>query len=42
MRESSPLFKSLKIGNRVAPNRIVINAVECCDALPNGDPSPNY
>ncbi|WP_312502609.1 oxidoreductase [Lacrimispora sp.] len=40
MRELSPLFKPLKIGNRVAPNRIVINAMECCDALPNGDPSP--
>lgn len=40
MRELSPLFKPLKIGNRVAPNRIVINAMECCDALPNGDPGP--
>lgn len=34
------LFTPLKIGNRVAPNRIVINAMECSDALPNGDPGP--
>lgn len=37
---SELLFKPLKIGKKVAPNRIVINAMECCDALPNGDPSP--
>jgi len=34
------LFSPLKIGTRVAPNRIAINAMECCDALENGDPSP--
>ncbi len=34
------LFTPLKIGNRVAPNRFVINAMECSDALPNGDPGP--
>ena len=34
------LFKPLKIGRCIAPNRIVINAMECCDALDNGDPSP--
>lgn len=34
------LFSPLKIGTRVAPNRITINAMECCDALENGDPSP--
>lgn len=34
------LFSPLKIGRKVAPNRIVINAMECCDALDNGDPSP--
>jgi len=37
---SELLFKSLKIGPREAPNRIAINAMECCDALENGDPSP--
>ena len=34
------LFTPIKIGNRVAPNRFVVNAMECSDALPNGDPSP--
>ncbi len=34
------LFTPLKIGTRTAPNRIAINAMECCDALENGDPSP--
>lgn len=32
------LFKPMKIGPRTAVNRIVINAMECSDALPNGDP----
>jgi 2,4-dienoyl-CoA reductase-like NADH-dependent reductase (Old Yellow Enzyme family) len=34
------LFTPLKIGGKTAPNRITINAMECCDALENGDPSP--
>ena len=34
------LFTPLKIGNKTAVNRISINAMECCDALENGDPSP--
>ena len=34
------LFMPMKIGSRIAKNRIVINAMECCDALDNGDPSP--
>ncbi|MDR2079781.1 MAG: hypothetical protein LBP74_08695, partial [Treponema sp.] len=34
------LFTPLKIGSKTAPNRITINAMECCDALENGDPSP--
>lgn len=34
------LFTPLKLGKKTAPNRIVINAMECCDALENGDPSP--
>ena len=37
---SENLFTPLKIGARTAPNRIAINAMECCDALENGDPSP--
>ena len=37
---SEILFTPLKIGTLVAPNRIAINAMECCDALENGDPSP--
>ncbi len=37
---SEILFTPLKIGTRIAPNRIAINAMECCDALENGDPSP--
>lgn len=35
------LFKPLQIGTRTAPNRFVINAMECSDALDNGDPSPD-
>ncbi|MDL2237018.1 2,4-dienoyl-CoA reductase [Christensenellaceae bacterium OttesenSCG-928-K19] len=34
------LFSPIKIGSKTAPNRIVINSMECCDALDNGDPSP--
>ncbi len=37
---SELLFTPMNIGKRIAPNRIVINAMECCDALDNGDPSP--
>ena len=37
---SELLFTPLKIGSKTAPNRIAINAMECCDALENGDPSP--
>ena len=37
---SELLFTPLKIGGLTAPNRIAINAMECCDALENGDPSP--
>ena len=40
MEEKELLFTPLKIGTRTAPNRIVLNAMECCDALDNGDPSP--
>ena len=34
------LSKPIKIGNRTATNRFVINAMECCDSDKNGDPSP--
>lgn len=34
------LFSPMKVGPRMAKNRVVINAMECCDALDNGDPSP--
>jgi len=37
---SELLFTPLKIGPRTAINRIAYNAMECCDALENGDPSP--
>lgn len=33
------LLKPMNIGPRTAVNRIAINAMECSDALPNGDPS---
>ena len=33
------LFRPMQIGPRVAKNRFVINAMECADALENGDPS---
>jgi len=40
MTEKAPLFTPVQIGPRTAPNRMVINAMECCDALDNGDPGP--
>jgi len=40
MEEKELLFTPIKIGTRTASNRIVLNAMECCDALDNGDPSP--
>ena len=33
------LLREIKIGNRVASNRIVINAMECCDADNAGNPT---
>lgn len=35
----SNLSKPIKIGNKTAPNRLVINAMECCDADEQGNPS---
>jgi 2,4-dienoyl-CoA reductase-like NADH-dependent reductase (Old Yellow Enzyme family) len=34
-----PLLTSVKIGNRTVPNRIAINAMECCDADTGGNPT---
>ncbi|MFZ5830578.1 MAG: 2,4-dienoyl-CoA reductase [Planctomycetota bacterium] len=34
-----PLLESVKIGARTAPNRIAINAMECCDADTEGNPT---
>ena len=33
------LFKEIKIGNRTAPNRIALNAMECNDADKEGNPT---
>jgi 2,4-dienoyl-CoA reductase-like NADH-dependent reductase (Old Yellow Enzyme family) len=33
------LFTPIKIGNRVCDHRITINAMECCDADPEGNPT---
>ncbi|MBI9104398.1 MAG: hypothetical protein JEY99_18420 [Spirochaetales bacterium] len=40
MNENNPLMQPLKIGNLTAPNRFAINAMECCDADPQGNPGP--
>jgi 2,4-dienoyl-CoA reductase-like NADH-dependent reductase (Old Yellow Enzyme family) len=39
MTEKNALFEPIKIGNLVAPNRIMINAMECCDADEFGNPT---
>ena len=39
MSEKEVLFTPIKIGNKVAPNRLAWNAMECCDADENGNPS---
>ena len=39
MYETEPLFQPIKIGKRTAFNRFVINAMECCDADKDGNPS---
>ena len=38
MSERMPLLTSIRIGNTTAPNRIAINAMECCDADTDGNP----
>ena len=39
MSEKEQLFTPIKIGKRTAPNRFALNAMECCDADENGNPS---
>jgi 2,4-dienoyl-CoA reductase-like NADH-dependent reductase (Old Yellow Enzyme family) len=39
MSEENLLLTPIKIGNKTAPNRIGINAMECCDADKEGSPS---
>ncbi len=39
MTEKEPLYTPIKIGNKVSPNRFALNAMECCDADENGNPS---
>lgn len=39
MSEKEPLFTPIKIGKKTAPNRFALNAMECCDADENGNPS---
>ncbi|WP_367357321.1 2,4-dienoyl-CoA reductase [Mesotoga sp.] len=39
MSEKEVLFTPIKIGNRVAPNRMAINAMECCDSDEEGNPT---
>lgn len=40
MSENNYLFSPIKVGNRVAQNRIAINAMECNDADEQGNPGP--
>ena len=39
MKETMPLLTPIRIGNKTAGNRIAINAMECCDADTNGNPT---
>lgn len=39
MYENEPLFQPIKIGNRTAKNRFVVNAMECCDSDKDGNPT---
>jgi len=39
MSEKSPLFQPIQVGNKTAENRIAINAMECCDADTEGNPT---
>ena len=37
--KDDPVLQPIKIGNKTAPNRFVINAMECCDADDEGNPT---
>ncbi len=39
MANYDTLFQPIKIGNRTAGNRFAINAMECCDSDPEGNPT---
>jgi len=39
MYEDEPLFQAIKIGDRTAHNRFVVNAMECGDADKEGNPT---
>ena len=39
MPDTMPLLREINIGSRTAANRIVINAMECCDADTAGNPT---
>jgi len=38
-KSKDPLFWETKIGNKIAKNRITLNAMECNDADMDGNPS---
>ena len=39
MTETMPILTPIRIGKKTAANRIAINAMECCDADTNGNPT---
>ena len=39
MKETMPILTPIRIGKKTAANRIAINAMECCDADTNGNPT---
>ena len=39
MNRNEPVFQPIKVGSLTASNRFVINAMECCDADEEGNPS---
>ncbi len=39
MSANDPVFQPIKVGGLTAPNRFVINAMECCDSDEEGNPT---
>jgi 2,4-dienoyl-CoA reductase-like NADH-dependent reductase (Old Yellow Enzyme family) len=39
MSVNDPVFQPIKVGSLTAPNRFVINAMECCDSDEEGNPT---